>query len=101
MEFGTFLLLRVFLLRNRRCSGTTCFRRSSPRSRGARPRTPSWGSCSRTPCMPAEWMGPGFAGLHVVPMLLGSMVAVIVDWLVTSYRHPAAIFAPEMRSHHA
>jgi hypothetical protein len=33
--------------------------------------------------------------------VVGSMIAVLVDWMVTAYRHPAAIFAPEMHSHHA
>src|SRR5262249_39894185 len=45
-----------------------------------------------------EWMGPAFGGLHVVPLLLGSLLGVVVDWLVTSSRHPAAIIGPEMHA---
>jgi len=45
-----------------------------------------------------EWLGPAFGGLHVVPLLVGSLLGVIVDWLVTSLRHPAAVIAPEMHA---
>jgi len=48
--------------------------------------------------MPAEYYGPAFGSLHVVPALFGSLVAVVVDCLVTSYRHPAEISAPEMHA---
>jgi hypothetical protein len=47
---------------------------------------------------PTGWLGPAFGGLHVVPMLAGSLVGVLVDWLVTSLRRPAAIAAPEMQA---
>ncbi len=45
-----------------------------------------------------EWMGPAFAGLHVVPLFFGRLIGVIVDWIVTSLRHPSAIVAPEMHA---
>jgi hypothetical protein len=48
--------------------------------------------------MPPDYHGPGFASLHVVPAVFGSLVAVVVDCLVTSYRHPAEIPAPEMHA---
>jgi len=48
--------------------------------------------------MPPEYHGPAFGSLHVVPALFGSLVAVVVDCLVTSYRHPAEISAPEMHA---
>jgi hypothetical protein len=48
--------------------------------------------------MPAEYHGPAYGSLHVVPALFGSLVAVVVDCLVTSYRHPAAIVAPEVHA---
>ena len=46
----------------------------------------------------ADWLGPAFGGLHVVPLLVGSLFGVVVDWLVTSPRHPAAIVAPELHA---
>ncbi|TMA40854.1 MAG: hypothetical protein E6J71_13405 [Deltaproteobacteria bacterium] len=46
----------------------------------------------------ADWLGPAFGGLHVVPLLVGSLFGVVVDWLVTSSRHPAAIVAPELHA---
>jgi len=45
-----------------------------------------------------EWTGPASGGLHVVPLLLGSLFGVVVDWLVTSSRHPAAVIGPEMHA---
>ena len=45
-----------------------------------------------------DWVGPGFGGLHVVPLLVGSLFGVLADWLVTSARHPSAIVAPEMHA---
>ncbi len=45
-----------------------------------------------------DWIGPAFGGLHVVPLLVGSLFGVIVDWLVTSLRHPSAVIAPEMHA---
>ena len=100
MEFGTFLLLASFSY------GIAVFWYDLlPAKLAEKPwraaAYPFMGIVLAHAMMPVEWMGPAFAGLHVVPMVLGSMVAVLVDWLVTSYRHPAAIFAPEMRSHHA
>src|SRR5207249_11346092 len=46
----------------------------------------------------ADWLGPAFGGFHVVPLLGGSLFGVVVDWLVTSYRRPAAIVAPELHA---
>ena len=50
---------------------------------------------------PAEYMGFAFGGLHVMPLVFGSMLGVVVDWMVTTYRHPAAIPAPEMHAENA
>jgi len=33
-----------------------------------------------------------------MPLSVGSLLGVVVDWLVTSYRHPSAIVAPEMHA---
>ena len=46
--------------------------------------------------LPAEYLGYAFGTLHVIPLVFGSLLGVVVDCLVTSYRHPAAIAAPEM-----
>jgi hypothetical protein len=51
--------------------------------------------------MPAEYHGPAFGTLHVVPMLVGSLIGVVIDGLVTTYRHPAQVAAPEMHASRA
>ncbi|MCL4465628.1 MAG: hypothetical protein M1401_13065 [Chloroflexi bacterium] len=33
---------------------------------------------------------PKFGGLHLITVLIGSIVAVIIDWVITQVRHPAA-----------
>jgi hypothetical protein len=48
--------------------------------------------------MPADYLGPAFGTLHMVPLFFGSLVGVVIDCLVTAYRHPAAISAPEMHT---
>lgn len=35
--------------------------------------------------------GPVFGGVHVGPAILGALVAVIVDWIITMARHPEAV----------
>lgn len=45
--------------------------------------------------LPADYLGFAFHTLHVVPLVFGSLLGVVVDTMVTSYRHPAAIPAPE------
>ena len=37
---------------------------------------------------------PTFGGVHVVTALIGSIVAVIVDWIITAARHPSWVTAP-------
>lgn len=50
-------------------------------------------------------MGPDFGGLHLIPAAIGSIVAVIVDWIIATVRHPATVtqFEPrtEPRTAHA
>lgn len=48
--------------------------------------------------LPASYLGPAFGTLHVMPLVFGSLIGIVVDWLVTTYRHPAAIAAPEMHA---
>jgi len=40
---------------------------------------------------------PKFGGIHLVSALIGSLVGVIVDWLVKQARHPAMVMQPEPR----
>jgi hypothetical protein len=46
---------------------------------------------------PGFSMDPAFAGLHLVTSIVGSLVAVIIDWVVTLVRHPRIVTEPEMR----
>jgi hypothetical protein len=39
---------------------------------------------------------PAFLGIHLVTSVVGSLVAVIVDWVITLARHPRAVAAPEI-----
>jgi hypothetical protein len=39
---------------------------------------------------------PTFGGIHLVAAAVGSLVAVIVDWIVTGVRQPA-VASPEPR----
>ena len=40
---------------------------------------------------------PVFGGIHLVAAIIGSIVAVIVDWIITSARQPAVVLTPEPR----
>jgi hypothetical protein len=40
---------------------------------------------------------PKFGGIHLVSALIGSLVGVIVDWLVNQARHPSMVMPPEPR----
>jgi hypothetical protein len=97
MELGTFLLLTAFAY------GIGIFWYDLlPAKLAERPwrvaAYPFVGIVLAQGLLPHEWLGPAFGGLHVVPMLFGSLFGVLVDWFVTSYRHPAAIVAPEMHA---
>jgi hypothetical protein len=37
---------------------------------------------------------PVFGGLHLIAALIGSIVAVIVDWIITAARQPALVPEP-------
>lgn len=39
-----------------------------------------------------------FGGLHAISVLIGSLVAVILDWVITLLRHPAAVAHFEPRA---
>src|SRR5713101_3736691 len=41
---------------------------------------------------------PKFGGIHLVSALIGSLVGVIVDWVVNQARHPAMVMQPERRA---
>jgi len=40
---------------------------------------------------------PTFGGIHLITALVGSLVAVAVDWGITEVRHPAATAWPHPR----
>ncbi len=40
--------------------------------------------------------GPSFAGIHVVTALIAALIGVIIDWIIQTARHPAAVSSPEM-----
>src|ERR1043166_1354715 len=93
MELGTFLLLTAFAY------GIGVFWYDLlPGKLAERPwrvaAYPFIGIVLREAMARPDWVGPTFGGLHVVPLLVGSLLGVVVDWLVTSYRHPSAIVAP-------
>jgi hypothetical protein len=45
-------------------------------------------------------VGLSFGGIHLAAAVIGSLVAVIVDWIITTTRHPAAVaqFEPRFES---
>jgi hypothetical protein len=44
---------------------------------------------------PVLAFAPKFGGIHLPSALIGSVVGVIVDWVVTQARHPAMVLQPE------
>ena len=46
------------------------------------------------PIFPAD---PAFGGIHLVTAFVGSLIGVIVDWIITQARHPALVQMPEPR----
>jgi len=40
---------------------------------------------------------PMFGNLHLLSVLIGSLVAVVVDWVIRQARHPSLILMPEPR----
>src|SRR5579859_2266816 len=40
---------------------------------------------------------PVYGGVHLAAAFVGSLVAVIVDWIITAVRRPAMIWTPERR----
>jgi hypothetical protein len=40
---------------------------------------------------------PDFGGVHLVASIIGSIVAVIVDWIITTARRPSLVPMPEPR----
>lgn len=48
-----------------------------------------------TPRFPND---PAFGGVHLVAAIIGSIVAVIVDWIITAARRPALVPTLEPRA---
>ena len=40
---------------------------------------------------------PKFGGIHLITTLIGSIVAVVIDWAITELRHPATVAWPHPR----
>jgi len=40
---------------------------------------------------------PRFGNLHLLTVLIGSLVAVVVDWVIRQARHPSLVLTPEAR----
>jgi hypothetical protein len=40
--------------------------------------------------------GPSFGGVHVITALIAALIVVIIDWIIQTARHPAAVSTPEM-----
>jgi len=97
MELGTFLLLIAFAY----CIGVFWYD-LLPGKLAERPwrvaAYPFVGIVLMEAAARPDWVGPAFGGLHLMPLFVGSLLGVVVDWLVTSYRHPSAIVAPEMHA---
>ena len=45
-------------------------------------------------CLPFD---PKFGNLHLITVLIGSLVAVVVDWVIRQARHPSLVLTPEAR----
>ena len=43
-----------------------------------------------------QW-GPQIGGLYMWPAVVGALIGVIIDWIVTAARRPMAITTPETR----
>jgi len=43
-------------------------------------------------------LDPQFGGIHLITAFVGSLVAVVVDWVVTQARHPSMVPMPEPRA---
>ncbi|HZQ99874.1 MAG TPA: hypothetical protein VFC93_13785 [Chloroflexota bacterium] len=46
---------------------------------------------------PIFTVDPAFGGLHLITAFVGSLVGVVVDWLITASRHPHLVQMPEPR----
>jgi hypothetical protein len=42
-------------------------------------------------------IGPAIGGLYILPAIVGALIGVIIDWIVTSARRPTAVMTPETR----
>ena len=47
---------------------------------------------------PALAFDPQFGGIHLISALIGSLVAVVVDWAITDLRHPSLVPWPQSKS---
>jgi len=52
---------------------------------------------SQTVLAPRFAADPEFGGIHLITAVVGSLVAVVVDWIITQARRPSMVAAPEPR----
>ncbi|GIW11736.1 MAG: hypothetical protein K6U89_10580 [Chloroflexi bacterium] len=52
---------------------------------------------AHTLLQPAFSADPAFGGLHLITTVIGSLVAVVVDWVITRARRPSLVTEPELR----
>jgi len=43
-------------------------------------------------------LGPTFLGFHPGTAVIASLIGVIIDWIITYFRHPESVVTPEMRT---
>lgn len=42
-------------------------------------------------------VGPAFLGFHPATAVVAALIGVVIDWIITYFRHPEAVAAPELR----
>jgi hypothetical protein len=47
---------------------------------------------------PVLTFDPKFGNLHLLTVLIGSLVAVVVDWIIQQARRPSLVLTPEARA---
>lgn len=91
MDFGTFLLMLAFSY------GLGVFWYDLLPGKLA---TPAW----RVAAYPFAAMviglalfplGPAFGGVYIIPAIVATLVGTIIDWIITSQRHPSAVHTLE------
>ena len=43
-------------------------------------------------------IGPAFQAFHPITAIIASLIGVVIDWIITYFRHPQAVATPELRT---